>query len=253
MSFWTVLTRWPLTKCSNKRRGPQFEWAVDRSHVLPPSMFPSRNLIPNAAMAAQRYSTGAPGIDIRNRLTLSTGTSLGIRSHMDSSMNSQRLDPTVRSFDPWSTSQPSYTTPAPSYHHANPAFSIPPATTSSYELQSGYSSYAETAYQTPRQAMAPSSYTSNPNLHSQPKSNHMRGPDHSYYPGSNPYGQLHTDGVMSSFDHHDTGHAQNPMSSFNTTTSMASGGSDHFPFPELQDGSKPFQMHPNSDGHDPFR
>ena len=124
-------------------------------------------------MAGSRFSNGTPGVDIRDRLTLSTGNSLGIRSHLDHSMLSNRSDSTGRSFDPWTTSQPgyashpAYTTPMASYHQTNPPYSVPPTTTTSYELHTGYAPYSDTTYQTPRHSMPPVNYNTSSNVHHQ--------------------------------------------------------------------------------------
>lgn len=211
-------------------------------------------------MAGSRYSNGAPGVDIRDRLTLSTGNSLGIRSHLDNSMLSNRSDSTARSFDPWTTSQPgyashpAYTTPMPAYHQANPTFSVPPTTTSSYELHSGYAPYSDTTYQTPRHSMPPANYNTSSNIHPQSDQDHLGGNDHSYYPGSNAYSQMHTGRAMDDFDHHDTGHVPAFPAPFTNSMSMASNGSDqHFSFAAIGEGSKPHQIGHYVDSGDPFR
>ena len=211
-------------------------------------------------MAGSRFSNGTPGVDIRDRLTLSTGNSLGIRSHLDNSMLTDRPDPSARSFEPWTTSQPgyashpAYTTPMPSYQQANPTYSVPPTTTSSYELQSGYAPYSDASYQTPRHSMPPTNYNTSSNIHPQSEQSHLGGNDHSYYPGSNAFGQMHSGGALNDFDHHDTGHLPDFPASFTNSTSMTSTVSDqHFTFAGIGEGSKAHQIGAYVDSGDPFR
>ena len=251
-----------LTVSSNKRRGTTFQWAADRNQILPPGAFPSRGGTgPTRIMAGStRLANGTPGVDIRDRLTLSTGNSLGIRSHMDHSMLSNRSDSAGRSFDPWTTSQPSYdshpayTTPMPSYHQANPTFSMPPTTTSSYELHSGYAPYSDITYQTPRHSMPPANYNTSSNIHPQSDQDHLAGNDHSYFSGSNAYSQMHSGGAMDGFDHHETGHVPDFPASFTNSTSMASNGPDQdFSFAGMGEGPKSHQNGHYMDSGDPFQ
>jgi hypothetical protein len=204
--------------------------------------FQSRPMMaPLSRTTSSQPTVPSNSLDVRSRLSFSTGSALGIRDHMNN-LSTSRPERESRNPDAWTTTQTTWPTTNWSYTSTQ-AYTMPP-TSSSYELTSGRPTFSEVNYPSSHQPLPSPGYSMGSGNHSQTDPSNLRGSDPSFLLGSHSLSPLHgQESNTTDVGQHGLNSAHHfDFSSFAPASGMATGGSDPFVFRGIGEDSRGFPV-----------